>query len=351
MKCEILNNNIKLDKPFRYFLGELYELPYSKVVITDNNGVVGAGEVAHAIDINGELQEGAKYFAPYVENALSSFLSVDSVADISVIMENVRLLIAHNTGLMCGVEQALFSILSQKKGENLTQLLGKNNDTTIFIQTTIPYLLSLDEYKNTINKIVNENNPKHVKFKVGKNLELELSAIQYLSEINKMVSISVDANQAFDSADKAITFSNALLDLRVAWAEQLLHKDNITGLRELKAKTKLPVMIDEGLHTPLEAEFYAKEKLADYFNIKLAKTGGILNALEIIRIAKEHNIPYMLGSMLQGKLGIEYNLGFALSQDFVTNDFFSYFSVEETKNLNYINPNLTVTSQSLYGEK
>ena len=107
-------------------------------------------------------------------------------------------------------------------------------------------------------------------------------------------------------------------------------------------------MVDEGLHTPLEAEFYAKEKLVDYFNIKLAKTGGILNALDIIKIAKEHNIPYMLGSMLQGKLGIEYNLGFALSQDFITNDFFSYFSVIETKDLKYINQDLSVTSISLY---
>ena len=221
MKCEIFDNNIKLDKPFRYFLGELHELPYSKIVITDNNGIFGEGEIAHAIDINGELQEGAKYFVPYINNVLSTFLSVDSVDDIIVIIEKARLMIAHNTGLMCGIEQSLFSILSKKTGKNLSQILGGDIEKTIFIQTTIPYLSDMNEYKAEIDRIISENKPKHVKFKVGKNLDLEKSAIKYLTSAHNEVSVSVDANQAFGNVDEAIIFANDLTGLNVAWAEQL----------------------------------------------------------------------------------------------------------------------------------
>ncbi len=347
--CRISRNDISMDKPFKYFLDTLNGLPYSTIEITDAYGNVGKGEIAHAIDINGELQQGASFFAPYVENALSFKDTVDSVDDVTALMKNARLYIAHNTGLLCGIEQALFSILSQKTGRNITELLGGKQGKEIFIQTAIPYLPDLVNYKIEIEKIITDHKPKHVKFKVGKDSELEISAIDFLRKFAPDVLISVDANQAFDDSKKALQFAFRLHLLGVSWAEQLLHKDDIEGLRLLKSGTPLPLMIDEGLHTPLEAEFFAKEGLVDYFNIKLAKTGGILKALEIIEIAKKHNIPVMLGSMLHGKLGMEYNLGFALSQDFVTHDFFSYFTVNETKGCGYVTSDLRVNHQTLYG--
>lgn len=348
MNCQIIKYDIKLTKPFRYFLGDLDSLPYSKIIITDNEGVAGEGEIAHALDINGELQESAEYYIPYIDSFIGSSDTVSSVKDIDLIMKKIRLNMAHNTGFLCGIEQALFNIVSKKTGKNISQLLGVNQDREILIQITIPYFQDLNGYTSHIKNILTENKPKHVKFKVGKNLELEISAIQFLRETDLSVSISVDANQAFDNSNDAISFAKKLEGLGVAWAEQLLHKDNISGLKELRLATKLPLMIDEGLHTPLEAEYYAKEKLTDYFNIKLAKTGGILKALEIIDIAKKNNIPVMLGSMLHGKLGIEYNLGFALTQDLITQDFFSYFSVEETKDLEYITNTLAVSYNTLY---
>ena len=349
MNCVILSNNVKLTKPFEYFLATLKELPYSKIVLTDNLGIVGEGEVCHSIDINGELQENSNCFEPYVNNVLNKKTSINSVEDISNILEEVRLFIAHNTGLLCGVEQALFSILSQKTNKNLTELLGcSRNKKEISIQITIPYLSDIGEYKNHIQKIVSNHQPAYVKFKIGRNLFLEISAIKFLQEICSTISISVDANQTFSDVFAAISFANQLYELKVAWAEQLLHKDNIKDLRTLRTQIRLPLMVDEGLHTPLEAEFYAKEKLYDYFNIKLAKTGGILKTLEIIAIAKEYNIPVMLGSMLHGKIGLEYNLGFALSQNFITQDFYSYFSVSETKELGYISNDLKVSFRSLY---
>ena len=351
IRCQIVQNEILLDKPFKYFLDELKSLPYSKVVLTDNEGFVGEGEAAHAIDINGELQAQASSYAPYIENALSKMTGpIDSIATIHRAMKMVRLYVAHNTGLLCGVEQALFGILSKRTGKNLTELLGGAKHSSIAIQITLPYQADFEGYKESFEGMLSKHAPEYVKFKIGKNLPLELEAIRYLKKLRLGISISVDANQAFSDPEEAVQFAESLKASRVSWAEQLLHKDDISGLRMLKMRTGLPLMVDEGLHTPLEAEYFAKERLADSFNIKLAKTGGILKAIEIINIAKHFNLPVMLGSMLHGKLGMEYNLGFALSQDFITHDFFSYFSVEETKNLGYITDDLSVNSETLYGK-
>ncbi|MCC6448133.1 MAG: hypothetical protein IT215_05545, partial [Chitinophagaceae bacterium] len=50
MMCKIEKNNIGLTKPFTYFLDTLNSLPYSKITITDCDGITGEGEIVHAID-------------------------------------------------------------------------------------------------------------------------------------------------------------------------------------------------------------------------------------------------------------------------------------------------------------
>ncbi len=348
MKCEITPLTIELKKPFGYFLGTLKELPYSKVCITDEYGLQGFGEIAHAVDINGELQASASGYVPYIEQTVRTVSSVETLQDIIFVMSQLRLNIAHNTGLLCGIEQALFSILSQKTGKNLTQILGGSDAENRKIQATISYCESFAEYKNATDNAITIHQADHIKYKVGKNNPLELEILAYCREMYPAVSVSVDANQSFNAVSEAILFAKKLENLGLVWAEQLLPKDAISDLKLLRSQTKIPLMVDEGLHSPLEAEYYAQNKLVDFFNIKLAKTGGVIKALEIIEIAKKYNIPCMLGSMLHGKMGIEYNLGFALSQSFITNDFYSYFSVTETENLGYILADLTVTSTSLY---
>lgn len=252
-------------------------------------------------------------------------------------------------GLACGVEQALFDILSQKTRINITELIGGIKHEELYIQTTIPMEKEINLYKQRIDLIYNNHRPRFVKFKVGVNIGLESEAIHYYRTLDKKVSISIDANQAFSGVDDAINFLEMVKDINISWAEQLLAKDDLHGMKYLREKTTIKLMADESIHSPLEAEYFCQNNLVDFINIKLAKTGGILKALEIIKIAEKYNKKVMLGSMLHGKLGIEYNLGFALSQDFVTQDFFSYFTVSETKDLGYIKSNLSITAKSLYG--
>lgn len=349
MHLSIRTNNIKLNKPFKYFLAELTYLPYSLIIIKDNSGFVGQGEAAHSIDANGELQEGTIFYAPYLNSVLNNFDTVSSISDIELVMKNVRLNITHNTGLACGIEQALFGILNQKTGKNITELLGGIKHEEIYIQTTIPIEKEINSYKQRIDLIFNNYRPRFVKFKAGVNLKLESEAMHYYRTLDKEVSISIDANQAFSNVDEAINFLKMVEDISISWAEQLLAKDDLCGMKYLREQTTIKLMADESVHLPLEAEYFCQNNLVDYINIKLAKTGGILKALEIIKIAEKYNKKVMLGSMLHGKLGIEYNLGFAMSQDFITQDFFSYFTVIETKDLGYINNNLSVTLKSLYG--
>lgn len=348
MKIIIQKNDIKLDKPFKYFLAELTYLLYSRIMIEDNTGLIGYGEAVHSIDSNGEIQEGAIFYEPYLNSTVSSFDTVSSISDIKDIMKKIRLNVIHNSGLLCGIEQALFDILSQKMGENITELLGGAKQKSIIIQTTIPMEQDIFAYQKRMDTIFNNYKPKFIKLKVGVDTNLESEALHYYRGLDREVNISIDANQAFNDTEFALDFLKKIEDVSISWAEQLLAKDDLEGLKYLRGHTKIKLMADESVHTLVDAEYFCQNNLVDYLNIKLAKTGGILNAIDIIKIADKYGKKVMLGSMLHGKLGIKYNLGFALTQNFVAQDFFSYFTVNETKDLGYISDQLLVTSESLY---
>ena len=77
--------------------------------------------------------------------------------------------------------------------------------------------------------------------------------------------------------------------------------DSFTALRELSPR--LPVIIDEGCQRP-RRDVAAVAAYADGINIKLAKCGGIREALRMIHAARALGLQVMLGCMIESELGI-----------------------------------------------
>lgn len=63
-------------------------------------------------------------------------------------------------------------------------------------------------------------------------------------------------------------------------------------------------MADESLFDHYDAFRLAAAGCCDYFNIKLAKAGGLAPALKINAIAESAGIPCMVGCMLETRLGL-----------------------------------------------
>lgn len=329
MNVRISEFNIPLKHPFAYFLNTLTSLPYALVEIETPQGLVGRGEAPCAIDINGELSESSPNLAPYLAHAMQKF-DLDALAgpeDVAAIMEHIDLVIALNAATKCGVEQALFDILCQKTGRTLAATLGARKEA-VKVQGNIPFLADIKEYETNIGETL-EKRPDYVKFKIGRNAPLEAHAMCMLRAAAPDVGITVDANQAFPTADEAIAFLKSVEDVRLSWAEQLIGKHDIKGWKELKSRTDVPLMADESVQSITDALLFLQNGWIDILNLKIGKCGGILEARKIARIAEEFEAPVMLGSMLEGELGTKYNLAFALSEQFVTHDFYHYFSLAE----------------------
>ena len=67
---------------------------------------------------------------------------------------------------------------------------------------------------------------------------------------------------------------------------------------------EIPIVADESLFNEHDAFRLASMEACDYFNIKLAKSGGLHTALKINAVAEGAGIRCMLGSMTESRLGL-----------------------------------------------
>jgi L-alanine-DL-glutamate epimerase-like enolase superfamily enzyme len=127
----------------------------------------------------------------------------------------------------------------------------------------------------------------------------------------------VDANCAW-TVDQTISYSEELAELGVEFIEQPLAKDNLEGMKEVYAQSKLPVIADEScIH---ESDVETCKGRFHGINIKLVKAGGITPALRMIQQAKSLGMKTMVGCMTESSVGISAIAHIAPLLDYVDMD-------------------------------
>ncbi len=142
---------------------------------------------------------------------------------------------------------------------------------------------------------------RYFKLKVGDadddaRLKATVRALGRKLTADKIV-LAVDANAAW-TLDEATEKLRAWEHLPIAYVEQPLAKDAGKDWGQLARRTSLPLMPDESLVTPDDAEAMIVQQAAGWFNIRIAKNGGLLPALQLAVLARRHGIAVRLGCMV-----------------------------------------------------
>jgi L-Ala-D/L-Glu epimerase / N-acetyl-D-glutamate racemase len=112
--------------------------------------------------------------------------------------------------------------------------------------------------------------------------------------------LQVDVNEAW-SLDEALDALPQLGELGVEYCEQPLRARDPDG-PELKRRSPLLIYVDEDCHT--SADIADCVERAHGINIKLAKAGGIREAVRMAHAARALGLGVMLGCMVESGLGI-----------------------------------------------
>jgi L-alanine-DL-glutamate epimerase-like enolase superfamily enzyme len=140
---------------------------------------------------------------------------------------------------------------------------------------------------------------RRLKLKLGGGDGLDVERVRAVRSRTE-VPLQVDVNEWW-SLDEALDVIPQLADLGVEYVEQPLPAGDPGGV-VLKAGSPIPIYVDEDCHTL--ADVGACAEIAHGVNIKLAKSGGIREAVRMTHAARSLGLGVMLGCMIESGLGI-----------------------------------------------
>ncbi|MBL4876297.1 MAG: mandelate racemase/muconate lactonizing enzyme family protein [Cohaesibacteraceae bacterium] len=101
--------------------------------------------------------------------------------------------------------------------------------------------------------------------------------------------IMVDANQGF-SLSEAMRRARMLEDHGIAWFEEPLPADNITGHAQLAASTSVPIAVGESVYSLSQFKDYLTVGAASIVQVDVARIGGITPWLKVAHLAEAHHV-------------------------------------------------------------
>lgn len=330
----LYEQNIPLKTPFKTALRCVDNLNSIIVEIITDSGLLGYGAAAPTAAITGETM-------PSIICAVRDYIKpalIGKPLDKSI-LNTVSASIARNTSAKSAVEMAIFDLLAKETELPLFKYLGgKNkrilkNDITISLNS--PDVMAYD------TKIAIQNNIEILKIKLGGSSDEDIKRIDAIASISKKCVLRLDANQAwsFETAIKIIEHC-IKKSYEIELIEQPFKFYELELMKKLKEISKIPILADESVFNFLDAKRIINMGCADYINIKLAKCGGMSEAIKINRISQKARISCLMGCMLESPIGIIAASHFAAAFDNIT-----MYDLDVVELIKY-NPIISTTSFS-----
>ena len=282
--------DLPLRHAFRISRG-VQQRAHSLLVTVETDGVTSIGEAApDSSGFYGEKVETMLAALPYIQGRLPAdpLLREDA-------LEGMDAALHHGYGaLKSAVDMALWDYAGQRAGLPVYRLLGLGPDRAPLTS----YTVGIDTPDEMAQRAREASEYPILKIKVGTEYDVEL--VRAIREVTG-ATLRMDANAAW-TPKEALERIEQLAAFGVELVEQPVAAEDLAGLRFVRERSPLPVFADESCVTLADVPRVAG--CCDGINIKLAKCGGITNALKLIAAARAHGLKVMLGCMVSSSLAI-----------------------------------------------
>ncbi|RLE02732.1 MAG: dipeptide epimerase [Candidatus Aminicenantes bacterium] len=295
---EIYKVDIELKEPFKIAIMEIATAADVFIKInTNEKEIYGWGEANPFWSITGETQ--GINLAAAVDIA-KLFINKNPLS-LEARIQEMESFLVHNTTIKSAFDMALYDIYGKATGLPLYALLG-GEKRSFWTDMT----LGLGDPDETAHKAkeLKDQGFQAIKVKLGTTYKMDVMRIEKIrSLIGDDWPIRVDANQGWDFKT-ALKVLKTIETMGIEYCEQPTPSWDYESLRKLRESLTVAIMADESLFSHHDALRLATLGCCDLFNIKLAKSGGIYNALKINSIAEAAGIACMVGCMSETRLGL-----------------------------------------------
>jgi L-alanine-DL-glutamate epimerase-like enolase superfamily enzyme len=291
---------VPLRRPFVTAVRRADAIEAVLVEIVDGDGRSGWGEAAASWRVTGESPASIQ---AVVAGPLAEVVGGRDIAEVSALSDELARSVVHNAAARSAVDCALYDLAAQHAGLSLSSYLG-GGDGTVRTDMTIS-AGSTDEIVQTALEHCRDGFGV-LKIKVGTGGHDDANAVLAVRQaVGVDIVLRVDANQGWDS-EQAVRIIRFWEDheVNLEFVEQPVAARLLDDLAFVTKHVETPVLADEAVWTMHDLNELLARRCADLINVKLAKTGGITEALRMIAAAKEMGVGVVIGCMMESHVGI-----------------------------------------------
>jgi len=266
-------------------------LEYVLVHIETNEGITGLGEAPADIGFFGQTLEGIQIA---VDDYLGPQLVGKDPEDIASLMHHIDY--RENACAKSGIDLALHDLLAKHRGISVAELLGGAKRTRIPVAIEIAGG-SPDDMAGDCLKYM-QMNVRAFKPKIGSIPEKDAERLRAIRDaVGPDVSLRADCNRGY-SPEEAIQLCELAEKHKVGLEllEQPVESHDLPGMAKVRSAVNIPIEADESCFSVHDAEAIVRAGAADVLNIKIAKAGGLCNAMKIASIAEDAGLQCVLGT-------------------------------------------------------
>lgn len=296
-RIELYKINLDFVTPFRIALGEAKRGEGIAVRMFADTGLVGVGEGSPYWFITGENQA----ISFEASKTIAKLLLGKNPLAIEARLREIDSYFVYNSTSKSAFDMALYDLLAKQAGLPLYALLGGEKREIV-----TDFTIGIGDPQTMAQKALDyvAEGACSLKVKVGTNRADDVRRIQTIREAVGMdLPIQLDANQGWDVVT-AIATLQALAEYNITFCEEPVAHWNNKGLKRVHDLSPIPIMADESIFDHRDAARLAEMGACDYFNIKLAKSGGIHVGLKINAVGEAAGIACMVGGMFETRVGI-----------------------------------------------
>jgi len=281
-RVEALALSLPMVKPVKMSFEEVRRAENLVVRVETDNGVVGWGEAASAPTMTGDTVVGmvaaARHLAPVMQG-----LDASSPA---AAMASVDRYLYGNNGTKSAIEMALYDALGRATGKPLYEMLGGQR------RSRIPLLrmIGTGSVAGDLEEAKRSKAEGYVAYKIKVGVADPKEDAARTREICRVlggdVLVCADANQGW-TVEQAIAYVQAVADTSLAFFEQPVGADDVAGMAQVARASRIPISIDEGLHSMDDLRRHHEAGAAGGCSLKTIKLGGVGKVYEAALLCEQ----------------------------------------------------------------
>lgn len=295
---------------FKFFTGPHGSAGRAAVIvkITADNGIIGWGQALPIAKWSYETLETAEvvlrhYYVPVL-------IGRDPV-DIAGAHAAMDAAVApgFSTGMpisRAGIDIALHDLSGKLLNKSLAQMWGKPRGEHI----TLSWTVNVTRLKDTAALLEEgkKRGYRHFNIKVAPDPQFDVAVAQEVRRQAPGAFLWADANGGYDP-DTALKAAPMLADAGVDVLEAPLRPNRISGYQALKKQGALPILMDEGVVSPVDLKEFIKLGMCDGVAMKPARCGGLLSNRLQIEICQENNLLWLGSGLTDPDISLAATLG------------------------------------------